>query len=112
VPERIDPGVAAARGALTGFVPGAFVGALLGAGASWAAGAAVNWLQQLSFTTGIQVQLLPFGDQVGFLQTVQDGWFYVIPAAALAVGLVAALVGALTGLVLAASYALIRPGPR
>jgi hypothetical protein len=112
VPDRTGLGVAAARGALAGFVPGTFVGGLLGAGASWAAGAALDWLQQLSFTTGIQVQLLPFGDQVGLLQTVQDGWFYVIPAAAGAVGLMAALVGALTGLALAASYALIPPGPR
>ena len=110
--DRDGLGMVVARGALAGFVPGAFLGALLGAGASWAAGAAVDWLQQLSFTTGIQVQLLPFGDQVGLLQTVQDGWFYVIPAAAMGVGLVAALIGALTGLVLAATYALVPPGPR
>jgi hypothetical protein len=91
-------------GAWSGFVPGLFIGGAAGAIASFAAGAALEWMRELSFTTGIQEQLLPFGDRVGELQTVQDDWFIVIPLAGVAVGLVAALIGALTGALVAATY--------
>lgn len=91
-------------GTWSGFVPGLFIGGALGAVASFAAGAAVEWMRELSFTTGIQEQLLPFGDRIGELQTVQDGWFVVIPLAGLAVGLLGALIGALTGALVSASY--------
>lgn len=91
-------------GAWSGFVPGLFIGGVLGAVASFAAGGVVEWMRELSFTTGIQEQLLPFGDRIGQLQTVQDEWFVVIPLFALALGLVGALIGALTGAVVSASY--------
>jgi hypothetical protein len=91
-------------GAWSGFVPGLFIGGAAGAIASFAAGAALEWMRELSFTTGIQEQLLPFGDRIGELQTVQDDWFIVIPVAGVALGLVAALIGALTGALVAATY--------
>ena len=91
-------------GAWSGFVPGLFLGGVVGAIASFAAGAALEWMRELSFTTGIQEQLLPFGDRIGELQTVQDDWFFVIPIVALALGLVGAIIGALTGALVSASY--------
>jgi hypothetical protein len=91
-------------GAWSGFVPGLFLGGAAGAIASFSAGAALEWMRELSFTTGIQEQLLPFGDRIGDLQTVQDDWLIVIPLAALAVGLVGALIGALTGALVGATY--------
>lgn len=95
---------AAITGAWSGFVPGLFIGGVAGAIASFAAGAALEWMRELSFTTGIQEQLLPFGDRIGALQTVQDDWFLVIPIAALALGLLGAIIGALTGALVSASY--------
>lgn len=92
-------------GAWSGFVPGLFVGGIAGAIAAFAAGAALEWMRELSFTTGIQEQLLPFGDRIGELQTVQDDWFLVIPIVAVALGLVGAIIGALTGALVSASYA-------
>ena len=91
-------------GAWSGFVPGLFIGGAAGAIASFAAGAALEWMRELSFTTGIQEQLLPFGDRIGELQTVQDDWFIVIPVAGVALGLVGALIGALTGALVGATY--------
>jgi hypothetical protein len=91
-------------GAWAGFVPGLLIGALLGALISWGAGATLEWMRTLSFTTGIESQLLPFGDRIGTLETLQDQWGIVIPASAVAVGLVSALIGALTAAVAAASY--------
>jgi len=91
-------------GAWSGFVPGLFIGGAAGAIASFAAGAALEWMRELSFTTGIQEQLLPFGDRIGDLQTVQDDWFIVIPLAGVALGLVGALIGALTGALVGATY--------
>ena len=61
-------------------------------------------MRELSFTTGIQEQLLPFGDRVGALQTVQDDWFIVVPLAGVAMGLLGALIGALTGALVSATY--------
>ena len=91
-------------GAWSGFVPGLFIGGAAGAIASFAAGAALEWMRELSFTTGIQEQLLPFGDRIGELQTVQDDWFIVIPVAGVALGLIGALIGALTGALVGATY--------
>lgn len=91
-------------GAWSGFVPGLFIGGALGAVASFAAGGVVEWMRELSFTTGIQEQLLPFGDRIGELQTVQDAWFIVIPVAAVALGLVGALIGAMTGALVSVTY--------
>ena len=91
-------------GAWSGFVPSLFIGGVAGAIASFAAGAALEWIRELSFTTGIQEQLLPFGDRIGELQTVQDDWFIVIPVAGVALGLLGALIGALTGALVGATY--------
>jgi len=95
---------AVVTGAWSGFVPSLFIGGAAGAIASFAAGAALEWIRELSFTTGIQEQLLPFGDRIGELQTVQDDWFIVIPLAGVALGLVGALIGALTGALVGATY--------
>ncbi len=81
-------------GAWSGFVPSLFIGGAAGAIASFAAGAALEWIRELSFTTGIQEQLLPFGDRIGELQTV----------AGVALGLLGALIGALTGALVGATY--------
>ncbi len=97
-------------GAWSGFVPGLFIGAILGTIASFGAGAALEWMRELSFTTGIQQQLLPFGDRIGLLQTLQDRWLVVIPVAALALGLFSAILGALTGALIAASFGSILRG--
>ena len=97
-------------GAWAGFVPGLFVGAIVGVLIAFGAGAALEWMRELSFTTGIQQQLLPFGDRTGLLQTIQDGWWIVIPAAALIVGLFSALIGALTGALVAASFGSVLRG--
>ena len=91
-------------GVWAGFVPGLFIGGGLGTLISFGAGAALEWMRELSFTTGIQEQLLPFGDRIGDLQTVQDDWFIVIPVVGLALGLVGALIGALTGALVGVTY--------
>jgi len=97
-------------GAWAGFVPGLFIGALLGVLISFGAGAALEWMRELSFTTGIQQQLLPFGDRIGLLQTLQDGWAVVIPLAAVATGLFSAIFGTLTGALVAASFGSVLHG--
>jgi len=101
---------AVVTGAWAGFAPGLFVGAIAGVLITFGAGAALEWMRELSFTTGIAQQLLPFGDRTGLLQTIQDGWWFVVPAAALAVGLFSALIGGLTGALVAASFGSVLRG--
>jgi hypothetical protein len=91
-------------GAWAGFVPGLFIGGALGTLISFGAGAALEWMRELSFTTGIQQQLLPFGDRIGLLETLQDDWLIVIPVTAVGVGMLSALVGLLTAALVSASY--------
>jgi len=91
-------------GAWAGFVPGLFIGGGLGTLISFGAGAALEWMRELSFTTGIQQQLLPFGDRIGLLETLQDDWLIVIPVAAVGFGILSALVGVLTAALVSASY--------
>jgi len=91
-------------GAWAGFVPGLFIGGALGTLISFGAGAALEWMRELSFTTGIQQQLLPFGDRIGLLETLQDDWLIVIPVTAVGVGILSALVGLLTAALVSASY--------
>jgi len=91
-------------GAWSGFIPGLFIGGILGVAITFGAGAALDWMRQLSFTTGIQQQLLPFGDRIGQLQTLQDTWPVVIGASAIGVGLLSAMIGAVTGAAVSASY--------
>ena len=97
-------------GAWAGFVPGVFIGAVLGAVITFGSGAVLDWMRTLSFTTGIDQALLPFGDRIGLLQTLQDGWFLVIPAAALIFGLLSAVIGMLTAGVVSASYGSLLEG--
>ena len=97
-------GPALITGAWAGFVPGLIIGALIGTLISFGAGAALEWMRELSFTTGIQQQLLPFGDRIGLLETLQDDWALVIPVAALALGAISAVIGALTGGLVSATY--------
>lgn len=101
---------AVVTGAWAGFVPGLFIGGILGTLITFGAGAALEWMRELSFTTGIQQQLLPFGDRIGLLETLQDDWAIVIPVAALAVGLFSALVGMLTAALVAASFGSLMGG--
>lgn len=91
-------------GAWAGFVPGLFAGGIIGTLITFGAGAAIEWMRELSFTTGIQQQLLPFGDRVGLLQTLQDAWWLVIVASALVVGLLSAVIGMLTTALVASSF--------
>jgi hypothetical protein len=97
-------------GAWAGFVPGLFIGGVLGAVISFGAGAILDWIRQLSFTTGIDQALLPFGERIGLLQTLQDEWFLVIPGAALGFGLFSALIGVLTAAAVSATYGSLLEG--
>ena len=91
-------------GAWAGFVPGLFAGGIIGTLITFGAGAAIEWMRELSFTTGIQQQLLPFGDRLGLLQTLQDAWWLVIIASALVAGLLSAVIGMLTAALVASSF--------
>jgi len=108
--RSVPLGPALLTGAWAGFVPGLFIGGVLGAVITFGAGAMLDWMRQLSFTTGIDQALLPFGDRIGVLQTLQDGWFLVIPAAALIFGLLSAVIGMLTAAVVSASYGSLLEG--
>ena len=108
--RSVPLGPALLTGAWAGFVPGVFIGGLLGAVITFGAGAILDWMRQLSFTTGIDQALLPFGDRIGLFQTLQDEWFVVIPATALIFGLLSAVIGMLTAAVVSASYGSLLEG--
>jgi len=91
-------------GAWIAFALGLTAGCVVGAGLSWFAGAVLAWQLQLSLTLGVTEQLLPFGSQAPLLEAVRSNWFLVIPSVGLAGGVFAALVGALIGGLVAASY--------
>jgi hypothetical protein len=95
---------AATAGALSGLVTGLVVGSLLGALLTWMAGAILDWQRDLTFTLGVARRLLPFGDQIGLLRSVDALWYAVIPGVALATAGVASVFGALLGALLAAAY--------
>ena len=82
-------------GAVGGFVFGLFAGGVLGALVSWFSGAIIGWQAQLGYSLGVTEQLLPLGDQIPGLQTLADRWYLVIPAVALLIGLVGAVIGML-----------------
>jgi hypothetical protein len=84
-------------GAVTGFVAGFFIGCVLGAMLAWFSGAVLDWHRQLGFTLGVTESLLPLGDQIGLLQTINDLWWLVVPAAGVALGVLNGIVGALAG---------------
>jgi hypothetical protein len=114
----VPPGILAVRGRLAGvsvsasmgagawvgFALGLVAGAVIGGALSWFAGALLDWQRDLAFTFGVARRLLPFGDQLPLLRGLESNWFLVVPVAALAVGLLAATVGALLGGILAAAY--------
>jgi hypothetical protein len=91
-------------GATAGMAVGLILGSLLGALTAWAAGAVLAWQQQLSFTTGVNERLLPFGDSIPILHAAQDLWFLLVPGVALLVAVMGGLFGALIGGLLAAAY--------
>ena len=84
-------------GVVTGFVGGFFIGCVLGAVLAWFAGAVLDWHRQLGFTLGVTESLLPLGDQIGLLQTINDLWWLVVPTAGVLLGVLNAVVGALAG---------------
>lgn len=86
-----------AAGVVTGFVAGFFIGCVLGALLAWFSGAVLDWHRQLGFTLGVTESLLPLGDQIGLLQTINDLWWLVVPAAGVALGVLNGVVGALAG---------------
>jgi NhaP-type Na+/H+ or K+/H+ antiporter len=106
------------RAAVVSMVLGLFVGSLLGILITWLAGAAIRWMRQLSFTTGVDIELLPFGDRFATLELLRDRWYLVIPISALAFALLGTLVGVLAGALLSAidhwlgppTYVLVEPG--
>ena len=91
-------------GAWVGFALGVVAGAIAGALLVWFAGTVLDWQRDLGFTLGVTRRLLPFGDQVAALRWLSGTWWAVIPASAVAVGLLGALVGGLIGGLLAAAY--------
>jgi hypothetical protein len=91
-------------GGWIGFALGLVSGCIFGAILSWFAGAILSWQRDLTFTVGVTEQLLPFGNQIPVLERLQADWFLVVPLAGLLVGGFAALVGALIGGLVAASY--------
>ena len=91
-------------GATAGIAVGLLLGSLVGALLDYLAGAILAWQRQLSFTTGVDERLLPFGDTIPVLHAVQDLWFLVVPVVALLAAIVGAFFGALTGGLLATIY--------
>lgn len=91
-------------GAWVGFALGVVAGAVVGAVLVWFAGTVLDWQRDLGFTLGVTRRLLPFGDQVAALRWLSGTWWAVIPATAVAIGLLGALVGGLIGGLLAAAY--------
>ncbi|HEX4215100.1 MAG TPA: hypothetical protein VIA06_17405 [Candidatus Dormibacteraeota bacterium] len=90
------------NGAIIGFVPGLFIGCLIGAGVCWGAGTVLDWQRELAFTLGVTQQLLPFGDQAPVLQQVSQSWQVVIPICGGIFGVFWALIGTLAAGVVAA----------
>jgi hypothetical protein len=93
-----------AAGGWVGLALGLVGGAVLGALFSWLAAAVLDWQRDLAITLGVTRALLPFGDQVPALRWIASSWYLVVPASAIAFGLLAALIGGLTGALLAAAY--------
>ena len=91
-------------GAWVGFALGVVAGAIAGALLVWFAGTVLDWQRDLGFTLGVTRRLLPIGDQIAALRWLSGTWWAVIPASAVAVGLLGALVGGFIGGLLAAAY--------
>lgn len=95
---------AAAAGAIGGLVVGAMLGCLIGALLAWLAGALLDWQRDLAFTLGVARRLLPFGDQITFLRTVDSMWWAVIPIVAVVLAIVTAAFGAMLTTLVASAY--------
>src|SRR5438309_10369336 len=80
-------------GAWAGFVPGLFIGGVLGAVISFGAGAILAWIGQVGVTTGMHPGLLPFSERIGLLPTLQDERYLVVPATAVGFGVFSGLTG-------------------
>ena len=91
-------------GMWVGVTLGLVFGSILGALLAWTAGTILGWQRDLAFTLGVARALLPLGDQVAALRWISTNWFLVIPATALVVAGIAALIGGLVGALLAAVY--------
>lgn len=91
-------------GLWVGFTIGLVAGAVTGAVLSWGAGVVLEWQRELAFTLGVARVLLPLGGQVEALRWLTTTWYLVIPAAALAGGVVVGIIGGLIGALLAAAY--------
>jgi uncharacterized membrane-anchored protein YhcB (DUF1043 family) len=87
-------------GAALGLVIGSVLGALI----VWFTGAVLDWQRELGFTLGIARTLLPFGDQIAALRWISSSWWAVIPALAVAGAVLAGVVGAVIGGLMAAAY--------
>ena len=101
---RVPLRQSAAAGAFGGVVVGAVLGSLIGGLLAWLAGAVLDWQRDLAFTLGVARRLLPFGDQLAFLRTVDSLWYVVVPGVALVLALVAGAFGGLLGALVAAAY--------
>jgi hypothetical protein len=77
---------------------------MVGGMVSWLAAAIIQWQEHLAFTLGVAANLLPFGDQLGTIQTVADDWWLTIPVAAMTGAVAGASWGAFTGAILAVLY--------
>lgn len=91
-------------GMWVGFTLGLVAGAVVGALLAWLAGIVIDWQRDLAFTLGVGRTLLPLGDQITVLRWMSATWYLVIPIAALATGVVFAVIGGLVGALLAAAY--------
>ena len=91
-------------GMWVGLILGVVMGAILGALLVWFAGTVLSWQRDLGFTLGITRALLPFGDQIAALRWISATWWAVVPAGALAFGLLGAAVAGSIGALLAAAY--------
>jgi predicted membrane protein len=91
-------------GLWVGMTVGLVIGAVLGALLVWFAGTVLQWQRDLAFTLGVARTLLPLGDQVIALRWITTSWYVVIPAVAVGVGAVVAIIGGLIGALLAAAY--------
>ena len=84
-------------GLWVGLILGVVMGAILGALLVWFAGTVLSWQRDLGFTLGITRALLPFGDQIAALRWISATWWAVVPAGALAFGLLGAAVAGSIG---------------
>ena len=91
-------------GMWVGFVLGVVVGSFVGVLIVWLAGIVLDWQRDLGFTLGVARALLPLGDQIGALRWISASWWAVIPATALVIGAIGAVMFGFAAALLAAAY--------